>query len=110
VYTIEYNRPLYENVRKFLPRLNYFPNFICGDGSKGYPSAAPFNKILVTAGAPSVPLVLLEQLKENGMLVIPVGNNKTQKMIRVTRLPENKLKKEEFDNFSFVPLLGKYGW
>jgi protein-L-isoaspartate(D-aspartate) O-methyltransferase len=110
VYTIEYNRPLYENVKKFLPKLNYFPNFIYGDGSKGYPSAAPFNKILVTAGAPSVPLVLIEQLKENGMLVIPVGDNKTQKMIRVTRLPENKLRKEEFDNFSFVPLLGKYGW
>jgi protein-L-isoaspartate(D-aspartate) O-methyltransferase len=110
VYTIEYNRPLYENVKNFLPKLNYFPNFIYGDGSKGYPPAAPFNKILVTAGAPSVPLVLIEQLKENGMLVIPVGDNKTQKMIRVTRLPENKLKKEEFDNFSFVPLLGKYGW
>lgn len=110
VYTIEFNRILFENTRKFLPRLNYQANFVHGDGSMGYPSAAPYDKILVTAGAPSVPLALIEQLKDNGMLVIPVGDNKLQKMIRVTRYPDKRLKKEEFDNFSFVPLLGKYGW
>jgi len=110
VFTIEFNRVLFEHTRRFLPKLNYQPHFVQGDGSMGYPPAAPYDKILVTAGAPSVPLALIEQLRDKGMLVIPVGDNKLQRMIRVTRMPDKKLRKEEFDNFSFVPLLGKYGW
>lgn len=110
VFTIEYNKILFEKTREFLPQMGYFPRFFCGDGSKGLPAFAPYDKIIVTAGAPLVPKSLIEQLKENGKLVIPVGDDKLQKMIRITKKEGNKLVKEEFSNFSFVPLLGKEGW
>lgn len=110
VITIEYNKVLFEKTKEFLPKMGYYPRFFCGDGSKGLPAFAPFDKIIVTAGAPVIPKSLIQQLKENGMLVIPVGDDKLQKMIRITKKEGNKLIKEEFDNFSFVPLLGKEGW
>jgi protein-L-isoaspartate(D-aspartate) O-methyltransferase len=110
VYTIEYNRKLYELAKRNLPEMGYNPQFFLGDGSKGLPTFAPFDKILVTAGAPFVPGSLISQLKEGGCLVIPVGDNKTQKMLRITKAKDNKIIKEEFDNFSFVPLLGEHGW
>ncbi len=110
LYTIEYNRKLYDKVKNMLPRMGYKPQFFWGDGSKGLSAYAPFDKILVTAGAPFVPSALVDQLKEGGSLVIPVGDSKTQKMLRFTKEKENKIIKEEFDNFSFVPLLGEHGW
>lgn len=110
VYTIEYNKFLYDKARRFLPLINYKPHFFLGDGSKGLPGYAPFDKIIVTAGAPNVPHALVEQLRENGSLIIPVGDNKLQKMLRIKKNKDNKLVKEEFDHFSFVPLLGKHGW
>jgi len=109
VYTIEYNRKLYERTRDFLPTLGYKPYFFYGDGSKGIPAKAPFNKIIVTAGAPIVPTALTDQLAEGGILLIPVGDRATQKMLRITKV-KNELKKEEFDSFAFVPLLGDQGW
>lgn len=110
VYTIEYNKVLYERTRKFLPKMGYKPYFFHGDGSKGLPTKAPFDKIIVTAGAPSVPKSLIEQLKIGGCLIIPVGDGVSQKMLRITRQGEKKIKKEKFDNFSFVPLKGDEGW
>lgn len=109
VYTIEYNRKLYESVKDFLPQIGYSPYFFFGDGSKGLPAKAPFNKILVTAGAPVVPKALTDQLAEGGILIIPVGNREKQQMLRIRKI-ENKLIKEEFENFAFVPLLGEQGW
>jgi protein-L-isoaspartate(D-aspartate) O-methyltransferase len=109
VYTIEYNRVLYERVRLFLPQIGYRPYFFHGDGSKGLPSKAPFDKIIVTAGAPIIPTALTEQLADGGILVIPVGDRERQTMIRIRRKGDT-LVKEEFDNFAFVPLLGKEGW
>ncbi len=109
VYTIEYNRKLYEHTRKFLPQIGYSPHFHFGDGSKGLPSRAPFNKILVTAGAPVVPKTLTDQLAEGGILIIPVGDRESQVMVRI-RKKDGKLLKEEFANFAFVPLLGEQGW
>jgi protein-L-isoaspartate(D-aspartate) O-methyltransferase len=109
VYTIEYNRKLYEIARSFLPRIGYRPYFFYGDGSKGLPSKAPFDRILVTAGAPVIPAALTEQLADGGILVIPVGNREKQKMVRIRRNGSSLLK-EEFDNFAFVPLLGEQGW
>jgi protein-L-isoaspartate(D-aspartate) O-methyltransferase len=109
VYTIEYNRKLYEHTRDFLPSLGYKPYFFFGDGSKGIPAKAPYNKIIVTAGAPVVPTALTDQLVENGVLIIPVGDREKQKMLRITK-KNGKLVKEEFDNFAFVPLLGDQGW
>ncbi len=109
VYTIEFNRKLYEHTKDFLPELGYKPYFFFGDGSKGIPGKAPYDKIIVTAGAPVVPYALTEQLAENGILIIPVGDREKQKMLRITK-KNGKLIQEEFDNFAFVPLLGDQGW
>lgn len=110
VFTIEYNKVLFDRTQDFLPRMGYRPRFFYGDGSKGLPAFAPYDKIIVTAGAPVVPKALIEQLKVDGKLVIPVGDDRIQRMVRITKKEDNKLIKEEFDNFSFVPLLGKHGW
>jgi protein-L-isoaspartate(D-aspartate) O-methyltransferase len=109
VYTIEFNRKLYEKTREFLPEMGYQPYFFFGDGSKGIPAKAPYDKIVVTAGAPVVPNALTDQLAENGVLIIPVGDREKQKMLRITK-KQGKLVQEEFDNFAFVPLLGDQGW
>ena len=108
-YNIEYNRKLYETDKDFLPRLGYRPYFFHGDGSKGLPSKAPFNKIIVTAGAPIVPTALTDQLSEDGILVIPVGGRDKQSMLQI-RKKNGQLVKKEFANFAFVPLLGEQGW
>ena len=110
LYTIEYQKKLYERTRQFLPTLGYKPQFFQGDGSMGLTRFAPYDKIIVTAGAPAVPTALIDQLNIGGMLVIPVGNAKTQKMLRLTKVDAQKIKKEEFTDFRFVPLLGEDGW
>lgn len=110
VFTIEYNKVLYGHTRKFLPSMGYKPRFQLGDGSKGWSSQAPFQRILVTAGAPKVPQPLIDQLDVGGVLVIPVGNKSQQKMIRLTKESETRLRKETFTSFAFVPLLGEKGW
>lgn len=109
VYTIEYNKKLYDRTKTVLPRLGYSPYFFHGDGSKGLPAKAPFDKIIVTAGAPVVPKSLTDQLADKGILIIPVGNRDKQVMLRITR-KKDQLITEEFENFAFVPLLGKEGW
>jgi|SRR5690606_6957518 len=109
VFTIEYNRKLYEKVRKFLPEIGYRPTFFLGDGSKGLPSRAPFDKILVTAGAPVVPQALIDQLAEGGILVIPVGDRSRQEMVVIEK-KGGKLTETRYDAFAFVPLLGAEGW
>jgi protein-L-isoaspartate(D-aspartate) O-methyltransferase len=109
VYTIEYNKKLYDRTKVFLPKMGYKPFFFYGDGSKGIPAKAPYDKIIVTAGAPVVPTALTDQLNEGGILVIPVGNREKQAMLRITK-KNGKLFTEEYDNFAFVPLLGKEGW
>ncbi|MGZ5134308.1 MAG: protein-L-isoaspartate(D-aspartate) O-methyltransferase, partial [Flavitalea sp.] len=85
VYTIEYNRKLYEMTRAFLPKLGYRPYFFYGDGSKGLPAKAPFNKIVVTAGAPVIPSALTDQLAKDGILIIPVGDREKQVMVRIKK-------------------------
>lgn len=110
VHSIEYNEKLYKKAKKFLPKLGIKIKFYLGDGSKGLPEQAPYDKILVTAGAPVVPKSLTEQLAVGGSLVIPVGDRTTQKMLRITKKADQQLVEEKFDNFSFVPLLGQEGW
>jgi protein-L-isoaspartate(D-aspartate) O-methyltransferase len=105
VYSIERQKELYEIARKFLPRLGYVPkrlNF--GDGYKGWNEFAPFDKILVTAGAPFVPAPLLAQLKIGGKLVIPIGDD-VQIMTLFIRKGEKDFEKHEFGEFRFVPML-----
>jgi protein-L-isoaspartate(D-aspartate) O-methyltransferase len=109
VLSIEYNKNLFERTRTFLPKLGYNPHLFFGDGSRGLPSKAPFDKILVTAGAPVIPRALTDQLAEGGILIIPVGGRETQKMVRIRKV-RGELQHEQFENFAFVPLLGEGGW
>lgn len=110
VYTIEYNQILFNKGLKAFADLGKKPFAFCGDGSEGLPAYAPYDKIIVTAGAPSVPRALLTQLKPGGILVIPVGGSNSQKMLRVKKISETDFTKEEFSDFKFVPLLGRSGW
>lgn len=111
VYTIEYIQKLHERSRAMLSQMGYKgATFIHGDGSRGLPTHAPFDKIIVTAGAPTVPTALLQQLRIGGILVIPVGDEKQQKMLRLIKESDSKIRKEEFDGFSFVKLRGAQGW
>ena len=110
VYTIERQKTLYDRTKNALPNLNYKPHFFYGDGYKGLPVFAPFDKILVTAGAPFIPQDLLDQLKTGGILVIPVGENGIQTMIKVVKNTDNQYIKTEFGSFKFVPLLEEKEW
>lgn len=110
VYTIERQERIYKRTIKVLPGMGYHANFFLGDGSNGIPAHAPYNKIIVTAGAPFVPDVLLKQLKIGGILVIPVGDEETQRMVTVMRVGENDYEKIVLDTFRFVPLVGDKAW
>jgi len=105
VYSIERQKELYAKAKKFLPKVGYVPKkLVFGDGYVGLPEFAPFDKILVTAGAPLVPQALLSQLKIGGKLVIPVGKG-IQVMTVITRKGQKKFEKHEYGDFRFVPLL-----
>ncbi len=105
VYSIERQKELYNKAKKFLPKVGYVPKkLIFGDGYLGLEEEAPFDGILVTAGAPYVPNPLLSQLKIGGKLVIPVGDE-VQKMTVFTRKGENEFDKKEYGDFRFVPML-----
>lgn len=110
VFSIEYQPVLYERTRKRLAALHRSAHLFCGDGSLGLPQHAPFDKILVTAGSPSLPRPLLRQLRIGGALIIPVGDANTQRMMRVVRESEEEFSREVFEEFRFVPLLGQAGW
>jgi len=105
VYTIERIRELYLSARNQLMPLGYRPGFYYGDGYEGLPAFAPFDRILVTAGAKDVPEKLLEQLAVGGRMVIPVGDRFGQKMLLIEKKSENKIERSEHGHFAFVPLL-----
>jgi len=105
VYTIERQLELFKKAQLFFKKAGYRPKqHLFGDGYIGLETEAPFDGIVVTAGAPFVPKPLLEQLKVGGNLVIPVGD-KEQEMTRYTRLSELKFERKTFGSFKFVPLL-----
>jgi protein-L-isoaspartate(D-aspartate) O-methyltransferase len=106
VFTIERQKKLFEANKKF-ELLRQFPSmkFFYGDGFEGLPTFAPFDKILVTAAAPSIPEKLVSQLKAGGSMVLPVGVGQVQRMTRLTKMPDGSLLEEVFDQFSFVPML-----
>ncbi|MGB3779599.1 MAG: protein-L-isoaspartate(D-aspartate) O-methyltransferase [Tunicatimonas sp.] len=110
VYSIEYNPTLHRRAKAVLRQLGYRATLRHGDGSLGWPDYAPYDGIVVTAGAPTVPEALLEQLADGGRLVIPVGDRKQQEMLRLTKGRNGQVKQESFQGFSFVPLLGEDGW
>jgi len=106
VYTIERQRSLFMKTKQLLSELDYRPKkMVYGDGYKGLPTYAPFDKVIVTAGAPFVPDALLDQLKPGGLLVIPVGTD-VQVMKRIIKTGDKNYKEEEHGLFQFVPLLG----
>ena len=105
VYSIERQQELYKKTSLLLPILGYKPKHLkFGDGYKGLPQFAPFNKILVTAGAPDVPKYLLNQLSIGGRLLIPIGEI-NQLMTVFDRISETKFVKKEYGEFKFVPML-----
>ena len=105
VFSIERQRLLYKSTKRFLQKLGYRPKYLSfGDGYKGLPEYAPFDKIIVTAGAPYVPRPLMAQLKIGGRLVIPVGED-PQIMTLFIRTAKDKFDKHTYGEFRFVPLL-----
>ncbi len=106
VYTIERQKELYDFIGGFFFLKNYpaIRRFY-GDGYQGLPTYAPFDKCIVTAGAPFVPPKLVEQLKPGGILVIPVGDDGRQKMRRIRKGADGSVTEEDLGNFSFVPML-----
>lgn len=113
VCSIERISSLAGAARRMLDYLNAYNVAIrVGDGTFGWKEESPFDAILVTAGAPKIPSLLIEQLKAGGRLVIPVGNRYAQTLIRATRLSEKTLdiKKEDLGGCRFVDLIGEHGW
>lgn len=110
VYTIERHKKLYEKARKTLRDLGYSVQCKLGDGTLGWSAYAPYDAIVVTAGAPVVPEDLVDQLNVNGRLVVPVGDERRQEMIRIIKIREDEYEEEHYNAFKFVPLIGKKGW
>ncbi len=107
IYSIERHKSLHQITTVLLQKLGYGSvRTLYGDGYKGAPRYAPFDKILVTAGAETVPQELLTQLKVGGVLVIPVGSGDDKTMLRITKIDESKYNKESFGIYQFVPFLG----
>ncbi len=107
VYSIERQHELFKKTSLFLPKIGYRPKkLIFGDGYKGFPEKAPFDKVIVTAGAPYIPKALMAQLKVGGKLLIPVGDE-TQTMTLLIRTSPKKFEKHELGDFTFVPMLQK---
>jgi len=112
VYTVEIIPKLAEFARKNIAEAGYSDRVtvICGDGSLGYPDEAPYDRILVTAAAPSIPKPLKEQLKPGGVMVIPVGEvGFYQTLIRLRKMEDGRMVEEDLGGVAFVPLVGKYG-
>lgn len=118
VFSIERHRPLLERTRRLLKELGYRVVTRAGDGTYGWSTHAPFDGIVVTAGATEVPTPLCEQLRvpgtegedaRGGRLVVPVGDSKGQRMVRLTRTGPESYEREHFRSFRFVPLIGEAG-
>ena len=108
VYTIERQKKLFDEQKEYYHFRKNYPKikFFYGDGFKGLPTYAPFDKILITAAAPFIPPLLIEQLKIGGLMVIPVDEGDSQqRMMRITKQADGTLKEELFEEFSFVPML-----
>lgn len=107
VYSIERQKELYLKAKRIIHNLGYNPKLFYGDGYKGQPSYAPYDRILVTCGAPFLPEELLNQLKVGGVLVIPIGEGDSQIMTRYIKVSNEEVTKDTYGDFSFVPMLEK---
>lgn len=109
VFTIERHMDLLAEARKRFDKFGYHIASKCGDGTIGWKEFAPFDGIIVTAGAPDVPRPLLDQLRDGGVLTIPIGTTDVQTLYIIKRVQEN-FETRETTGFKFVPLIGKKGW
>ncbi len=112
VYTVEIVQGLADFARKNIMNAGYNDRvtIICADGSVGYAEKAPYDRILVTAAAPDIPKPLIEQLKPNGIMLIPVGSvHLFQSLIKITKGVNGKTREENLGGVAFVPLTGRYG-
>ena len=111
VYSVERLRELYERTSQLLLKLRFrHIRLKLSDGTQGWTEAAPFDRIIVTAGGPEVPQPLVDQLSDSGVLLIPVGSSKrNQKLLRVTK-KSGSVSTEEFEPVAFVDLVGVHGW
>ena len=106
VYTIERQKQLFDAQKEYYFKSKYLNiKFFYGDGFEGLKTYAPFDKIIITAAAPFIPPKLVEQLKPNGFMIIPVDEGKIQRMMKVIKQPEGSYTQEFYDEFSFVPML-----
>lgn len=110
VYSVERHADLYHRAKEALRDFGYKAMLKVGDGTLGWSTYAPYDGIVVTAGAPVVPDDLVNQLNIGGRLVIPVGDDQKQMMLRIRKISENEYEREELANFKFVPLIGEKGW
>ena len=109
VFSIERQKALFDRTKELLPQLGYNTKLFYGDGYKGLPTFAPFDKVIVTAGAPYIPEDLLAQLKIGGILIIPVDEGDSQQMKKIVKVADNKFETEDLGIFRFVPLLKEKG-
>lgn len=111
VFTIERQKNLFEKTKDYFFKIKYpWLKFFYGDGFEGLPAYAPFDKVLITAAAPFIPPKLIAQMKTGGLMVIPVDEGTSQRMLRITKKEDGSYNEEIFDLFSFVPMLsGKNG-
>ncbi|MDQ3020002.1 MAG: protein-L-isoaspartate(D-aspartate) O-methyltransferase [Bacteroidota bacterium] len=116
VYSVERIKELYESAKEKLFQLGYNVKLKNDDGTKGWSEYSPFDKIIVTAGSPKIPKQLLDQLNTGGKMVIPIGNEASQKLILIKKIvsdekdEEPRYKYKAFEDFKFVPLIGEEGW
>lgn len=110
VFTIERNYELYNRALKIFDELNLKIAARCSDGTIGWEEFSPYDRIIVTAGSPSIPRNLKKQLAIGGIMVIPVGDRQTQVLKILTKISEEEFRINEIPYFAFVPLVGKEGW
>jgi len=111
VFSIERQRNLYFKTKETLEQLPFRVKTFLSDGFEGLPTYAPFDRVIITAGAPDIPKTLIAQMKANAIMVIPMDNpnGNGQTMVRIKKLDYDTLKKEEFGGFKFVPMLKEIG-
>lgn len=107
VYSIERQKLLHDSAKLLLHKMGYRANLVYGDGYKGLPTFAPFDRILITCAVPIIPNELLMQMKSNGMLIMPFGEGKEQEMMVIRENEAGEFVSEVHGKFSFVPMLEK---
>lgn len=105
VFSIERQKELFMKAKRIIHHFNFNPRLMFGDGYKGMPAFAPFDKIIVTCGAPDIPQALMDQLKVGGIMIIPIGEGSEQTMKRIIKNSETDFSIEELGTFKFVPML-----